>query len=128
MSTIVCFLLAVCVIAYITHPVPVGAQCTARHCFDDDNDLKPLTTMMHHISDTVERHHQECQQSLLQQRTQFEELQKQFNDSMQQQRTQFEDLQKQFNISMQQQRTQLQELRQLLSGMFIVYNEVLPFI
>ncbi|KAK2160875.1 hypothetical protein NP493_1621g00016 [Ridgeia piscesae] len=36
---------------------------------------------------------------------------------MQQQRTQFEDLQKQFNISMQQQRTQLQELRQLLSAL-----------
>ena len=126
MSTTVCFLVAVCVIAYITHPAPVESQCTARHCFDDDNDVKPLTTMMHHISDTVERHHQECQQSLLQQRTQFEELQKQFNDSMQQ-RTQFEELQKQFNDSMQQQRTQFQELRQLLSGMFILYNEVLHF-
>ena len=115
MCTAVCSVLAVCVIASMTNVAPVESQCTTRNCIDftgDDNDMKALTTMLDHVGDTAERHHQECQESLILQRNQYEELQQQFNDSMQQQRKQIGELQQQFNDSVQQQREQYEELQQ----------------
>ena len=71
MSTTVCSVLAVCVVACFMHRAPVVSQCTTKHCHDGDRDVSTLTSLMNRLQDTVERQ----VDSLEQQQRQNQELQ-----------------------------------------------------
>ena len=48
-------LTAVCVIACIVNLAPVVSQCTTRHCLEDDNDVRVLTTKVTRLQHSMEQ-------------------------------------------------------------------------
>ena len=69
-------LLAVCAVAGVIHVTPVGSQCTAEHCYDDDVDSRVLAAISG-LQDAVERQRLDYQDSLQQLQRAMEEQEQQ---------------------------------------------------